>query len=217
MSVELKVDEVTRYTVTLKWSYTEDDPGNAGEVPTGYALSRSLTTPGANMEMLALLPGRKYIDHDLNPATEYAYRVDTRGLTVAESDQFRLTTEPETEFTDPIAFFTGFAAAHFGRYVESTATNWCRQWWSHPEAHKVMNELWRSYEAHRPPDDPTDPSSEHAQWLVHIAYPLMNQLLAPEGPFKGCNARDEVGQGHKTPMKAAPLAHTIDPSGRYMP
>jgi hypothetical protein len=87
---------------------------------------------------------------------------------------------------------------------------WCPQWWRHPEAAFVVESLWRSYEAHRPPDDPLEPSNDHAYWLVQIAYPLLARLWQPDTMFRGCDA------DHEEPMRATALPHEDDPLGKYV-
>lgn len=213
--IRLKLEEVGRYNVTLTWKWEDDN--NFGAPPTAYSLHRRLAGATTPMEMLAIVRRKKFIDFDLDPATEYEYMVETNGLPVTEVDRFAFFTEPENEFTDFVDFFTNFMAPTFGREFAGDAIHWCPQWWKHHEANKVMTELWRSYEAHRAPDDPSEPTSEQAEWLVMFAYPLMAQLWDQYGTFRGCDCNPDGRGGHADIIRSQPLPHTIDPTGTYAP
>jgi hypothetical protein len=212
--ITLKVVEVTRFTIRIRWTW--DDDQGTGNRPTGYKLSRGKL--GDPLEWIAFLPGKGYVDYDLDPATDYVYSIETQGLPTPEVDQFQLTTEPATEFTDSVDFFAHFVSGHFGRKFAGSDIQWCPEWWRHQEASTVINELWRSYEAHRPPDDPTEPTNERAEWLVMFAYPLMQHLFALNGTFRGCIGNIDSGDfGHRNPQASQPLPHIIDPTGNYQP
>lgn len=186
MTLTLEVADVGRTTVSLKWSREWNDPGN----PSSYQIYR--TVAPAPMERIAMVVGRKFIDPDCDPVTTYTYRVVTVGLPVVEEDNVQITTRPLTEYPDSDEFFHDYLSKLFARDPRGQGLRWCPEWQRHMEATVVVNELWRSYEAHRPPDDPTTPSTERAVWLTVYAYPLMAHLWAPDGGLKDCSHNPEM-------------------------
>lgn len=165
-----------------------------------YTVERA--EPGKPFIMIAQVPGPLFTDPTCKPGTMYGYRVTTIGLAPdEESDLTQATTLPKTEFADTTEFFEVFLRELFARDPGDRETfAWCPQWHQHKEAAFVMESLWRSYEAHRPPEDPLEPSSDHAYWLVQVAYPLMQQLWAMNQAFRGCT------EGHSP--RVAPLPHS---------
>jgi len=174
----LKVIAKHRNSVELGWTLTPK--------ATGYTVERA--EPGKQFMVIAKVPGPLFTDATCKPATMYGYRVTTVGLTPEESDIDQATTLPVTEFANTSEFFDKFLLHLFARERErGDLFAWCPRWFEHKEAAFVVESLWRSYEAHRPPDDPLEPSSDRAYWLVQIAYPLMNQLWAQTQCFRGCH------------------------------
>lgn len=178
----LKVIAKHRNSVELGWTLTPR--------ATGYTVERA--EPGLPWTLIAKVPGPLFTDPTCKPGTMYGYRVTTIGLDPDLSDTDQATTLPRTEFANTADFFDKLLRHLFARDPERwDMFAWCPQWHQHKEAAFVMESLWRSYEAHRPPDDPLEPSSDHAYWLVQIAYPLMQQLWAQTQTFRGCAERHE--------------------------
>lgn len=181
MTITVEAVDVGRTTVSLQWTRE----WNAAGAPTSYRITRCIAP--APMEWIAQVVGRKFIDPDCRPNTTYTYRIAATGLPAPEDDLIQVTTRPPTEFPDSRAFFRDYLAPAFARDPFSSDNRWCSRWYEHREAAVVVNELWRSYEAHRPPDDPTVPTTERAVWLTVYAYPLMERLWSSLGGLKACN------------------------------
>lgn len=185
MTITITVPEVGRTTVRLEWTREW-----TAAQPTSYQITRCIAP--APMERIALTVPRKFIDPDCRPNTTYQYTVSTVGLVPPESETIQVTTRPPTEFPDSVAFFHEYLSKLFARAQQGQDLRWCAQWQEHMECVVVINELWRAYEAHRPPDDPTTPSTERAVWLVVYAYPLMAQLWSAEGTLRNCSHNPEM-------------------------
>jgi len=206
MTLELEIADVGRDTVSLSWKRAWNDPG----APSSYHVFRC--EPPAALERIGNVVGatagaRKFIDPACQPSTTYVYEVVTVGINPPESDSMTVTTRPPTEFTDGDDFFDNYLSAVFARDTEQDSINWCPRWREHREAVVVVNELWRSYEAHRPPDDPTTPTTERAVWFTVFGYPLMERLFNPQGGFHGCYLKDGTGgllDGHGGPQPSLP-------------
>lgn len=156
--------------------------------------------PGVAWQELGVVRGPLFTDPTCKPKTIYGYRVTTIGLSPEQYDVEQATTLPNTEFSSVDEFFTKLLREVFARDPDRQEQfAWCAQWREHREAAFVVESLWRSYEAHRPPDDPLEPSSQHAYWLVQIAYPLMQQLWMLEQTFRGC-----IGEGHDPQVRPLP-------------
>jgi hypothetical protein len=140
---------------------------------------------------VARVPGRKFIDPNCQPSTTYQYTVAAIGLPTPESETIQVTTRPPTEFPDSVTFFHAYLSKLFARDQYDDTLRWCEKWQDHMECAVVVNELWRAYEAHRPPDDPTTPSTERAVWLTVYAYPLMAHLWDANGGLKNCSHHPE--------------------------
>jgi hypothetical protein len=173
--------DVGRTTVGFQWKRE----WNAPQVPSSYQITRCV--PPAAMERVAMIPGRKFIDPNCQPSTTYQYTVTTVGIAPPESDSVQVTTRPPTEFPDSVTFFHDYLSKLFARDQYGQGLRWCARWQEHMECVVVVNELWRAYEAHRPPDDPTTPSTERAVWLTVYAYPLMAHLWSADGGLKDCS------------------------------
>lgn len=61
---------------------------------------------------------------------------------------------------------------------------WCPRWKAHPEAVVRIEAMWRAWEKMRL----DDPMLGIATWFVEIGDPMMDRILDPDGPFKGCTA-----------------------------
>jgi hypothetical protein len=199
MTLKLTVTDGGRETVSLAWSRELTDPG----IPSSYVVHRCI--PPAPMERIAAVTsGRKFIDPNCRPSTTYNYRVAAIGLLAPEDDLITVTTRPPTEFPDSAAFFHGYLSKLFARDPFEHDLRWCPQWQQHMEARVVVNELWRSYEAHRPPDDASVPTTERAVWLTVYAYPLMERLWAANGGLKDC--MQDPNSPHHADPEFPPLA-----------
>lgn len=194
--VTLKVLAKHTRSVELGWSLTPK--------VTGYTVERA--EPGLSWTLLGTVPGPLFTDPTCKPNTMYGYRVTTIGLTPEESAIDQATTLPKTEFASPAEFCEKFLAPTFARDPrQRDQFAWCPEWFKHQEAAFVIESLWRSYEKHRPPDDPLEPSSDHAYWLVQIAYPLLQQLWFADATFRGCT------DAHQDPPRVKPLG-TLAPN-----
>ena len=198
MTISIRIVDVGRTSVALAWS-REWTPGGD---PSSYRIFRA--APPGPMEWVAVTVGRKFTDPGCSPNTTYQYRVVTMGLPVVEDDSVQITTRPLTEYPDSVAFFHDYLSKLFARDPQGPDLRWCPQWQEHMECRVVVNELWRSYEAHRPPDDPTTPSTERAVWLTVYAYPLMAHLWSADGTLKDCSHNPD--QPHHNDPVFPPLA-----------
>lgn len=80
---------------------------------------------------------------------------------------------------------------------------WCPEWWLHGEAVYRLDALWRAWE-HLRLDGSLGPST----WLRDHLDPHMAQLMAPDGPFKGCDPE----RGHRRRRTQLP---GIPPPGMF--
>jgi hypothetical protein len=167
----------TRTTVTLTWDVNPD--AQAYEVWRGEL-------PAPPTYRCAILEGPTFIDPGRTPGTNYVYRVASIGLTPVETDSVTVRTRPATEYPSHVAFFNDYLSKVFAREIASGDYRWCSQWNVHPESSEAIIDLWRSYEAHRPPDDPAEPSNHHIEWRTFFAYPTMMRLLDHNGCFRSC-------------------------------
>lgn len=183
----LEVVELTRTSIVLEWDFNpravayrierQDPPQRDGDPPPDRLL-------------LAAVYSGVFCDVNLTPGTRYSYLVTMMpdpAIQPPERDVEEVTrrTLPETEFPDARAFFADFMAGTFQRRLGSVH-KWCEEWWRHPEAAYVVEQLWCSYEALRPPDTPAGPTKHRAEWLVGYFYPLFDRLLSPTTTFDGC-------------------------------
>ncbi|WP_422117765.1 DUF4913 domain-containing protein [Brachybacterium sp. UNK5269] len=108
---------------------------------------------------------------------------------------------PDVDENDPKARGLWFANVHdfVVRYLTPSwvrridrETNWCRQWYRHPEAHARLDALWRSFEAHRVSSD----ANAMAIWWRDFADPTMSALTRRKGPFEQCHG--DTGEHHDT-------------------
>lgn len=205
-----KVVHVTRESVTLAWEMLD---GAAA-----YLVARvGPIVPGSDPEnrLLATCYEPTFCDATLTPGARYVYVIElvpAPGAADVEEDRQRIgvRTLPETEFPNSMEFFERFLRPTFPRALDE-GTRWCRLWWEHPEAVYVVEQLWASYEALRPPDPPEMPGKQRAEWLVAYFYPLFERLLFQHGPFNGCaiNALEMGGRWHGP--KSEPLLHDPKP------
>lgn len=100
-------------------------------------------------------------------------------------------------------FATKFLLKLFARNLYSDAYRWCPDWWKHMEAQFALEALWRSFEFYR-----HDGKTGVANWLLHVAYPIMRLLMDPDGVFTFCHAmKGHFHDGDKTEW----LPHTPMP------
>lgn len=112
---------------------------------------------------------------------------------------------PAPWFATPDAFLD-WARQVFPREAQHGKTHhWCATWWAHAEALVVVEAAWRSFEALR-----REPALGMATWLTGTWYPLLDRLLAPDGPFALCHP----GRGHTA---LPPLPVTPAPAGLFTP
>lgn len=171
---------ITSHSVTLQWTLHKSRPLHRVE----------RQEVGEPWETIALVPGPVFVDPDCDAATVYVYRVtaDMNGIVPDLFDMIRVTTRPRLQYPDARAFFDKFLQPTFLRTDNGeSGVDWCIEWHRHPEAQLVVRELWRSFEAHWPKLGINEPGSDLAQWLVHIAYPLLDRLWTKQLVFKGCH------------------------------
>ncbi|HEX6681294.1 MAG TPA: DUF4913 domain-containing protein [Candidatus Limnocylindrales bacterium] len=215
----LQVTRITRESVVLEWDFSDQ--------ATAYMVSRlgPRGVEGVEPEDRALAACYEgtFCDHTLTPGSRYTYTVRMIANREIENpdddvDEIHVRAQPATEFADARAFLTGFLSTTFPRHQDEHV-RWCEEWWRHPEAAYVVEQLWCAYEALRPLDPPAFPGKHRAEWLVVFLYPLMDRLTHEQGPFAGCyGPNDDVGGlRHQAPMKQQPLPHIADPTGEYRP
>ena len=211
----LQVTHVTRTSVLLSWDV---DP-----VAVAYSLRRQGPhRPGRQSPdvLLAACYTDSYCDTELAAASSYTYVLRMMPDLAAspappvDEESVRARTLPETEYPNSLAFFTDFLAPTFPRSLGSDLA-WCEQWWRHPETRYVIDQLWASYEAMRPPMPPEPPGKHRAEWLIAYFSPLLDRLLVSKGPHEGCTLDVHENDGILHSPKSLPLPHRVDPSGEY--
>lgn len=147
-----------------------------------------------------------YCDPRLEPATEYMFEVSSLSdpplgpdEPPADQQRVRFTTPPELEFASARLFFTELVAPTFRKRLHSSFARWCPRWASHPEVLYAVTEMWHAYEAMRPPAPPQHPGKVRAEWLLTVAWPMLDRLSAPEGPMRDCYLDDHEGERHVEP------------------
>jgi hypothetical protein len=148
----------------------------------------------------------------LKPGKKYVYRVaealEEGEVREAEEWTLRIETLPETEFASAEDFFTHFLSPVFSRELtQAGGAQWCLQWWRHPEASRVVEAIWWSYEAQRPAQPPEFPTKSRADWFAYHAYPLMDRLLVGTGTFRQCETTNDVDH-----QLLEPLPQVINPT-----
>jgi len=111
---------------------------------------------------------------------------------------------PELVYPSLEEWFSDFLVELYFRDLGHGSRLWCPQWWLHAEAVYRLDALWRSWE-HLRRDGALGPSI----WLRDHLDPHMTQLMAPDGPFKGCDPE----RGHRR-RQAAQLPGT-PPAGLF--
>lgn len=217
--MRLRCAAVTRVTALLVWDVRE------GAV--AFHVGRRLRSAvDEDFELLAMIAPEQpmFMDPALSADTLYLYEVTEIRRAPGEGEESRpaqvetvlVRTKPPNEFADRESFYMGFLANIFRRKLASDGeATWCEEWWRHPEAGYVIDQLWHSYEATRPPDPPAAPGAGRAQWLVQILYPLLERMVLAHGPFIGCDPREPTGERHRS--KNSRLPHLVDPNGKYLP
>lgn len=198
---------ITRHAVGLEWQVV-DQQGR--QVNTDwFEVWRSKT--GDPLEHVATVKDARFTDTELDAAETYLYAILTTQLAVQDNAQASVQTERELEYLTVHEFYLKFFAPTFRRdLTNSSVRRWCPEWWRHPEVVFVLTELWHSYEDHRAPDPPKEPGSARMDWFIYHGKVALEWLLDFEGPFRGCDARDDHDNG-----KCHALPHLIDPTGAY--
>jgi len=104
------------------------------------------------------------------------------------------------------AFVEEFLTKIYDRSLGHGLT-WCSQWWAHAEAVFYLTALWHAWEAMRMSEEPV----AMAQWTTHYLFPIMDRLMAENGPFKGCQPNDGGHRGGEHRPESAPHAGRILP------
>lgn len=172
--------KITRTTITLTWKIHPSRPLHQVE-------RREDDDP---WEMIGIIPGPVFIDPDCDPGTTYVYKVTAKlmGASPDLYDMLQVSTWPETQYPGEREFFHQYLSSVFARDPKAgTPVAWCPKWYQHREAAVVVRELWRSYEAHYPPNGVDEPGNETAQWLINYAYPLLDRLWLQDTVFRGCD------------------------------
>lgn len=120
--------------------------------------------------------------------------------------------EPKLYYTSVYAFVDEFLTQIYDRPL-GTGLNWCSEWWKHAEATFYLTALWHSWEGLRA----TGELTAMATWSVQYLYPIMDRLMAENGPFKGCQPDERHRKGeHKdesAPHPGRVLPTTPPPPG----
>lgn len=199
---------ITRHAVGLEWQVV--DQMNQPVDTEWFEVWRA--KKGDPLEHVATVRDARFTDIPLDAATSYAYSVITTQLAAQESVQATVKTERELEFQNLHDFYLKFFAPTFRRDLTNSAVRrWCPEWWRHPEVVFVLTELWNSYEDHRAPDPPKEPGSTRMEWFVYHCKVVLEWLLDFEGPFRGCDAREDHDN-----EKCQALPHLVDPTGAYL-
>jgi hypothetical protein len=198
---------VDRSAVHVEWEWEEEEDAQ------GYEVSRTKTGDGDPWERLAIVFVHQFADTGLEPGTKYSYKFEPLGMPEDDIEILHVQTNPEKEFADSKAFFMEFLASVFAR-VRGEQSAWCVEWWRHPEAAYVVEQLWMSYEAAVMPGH-GEPSNAKATWLVYFGYPLTDRLFNSSNTFKGCMQTTSNPGHHEPVMKSPRLPHRVDPTGEY--
>lgn len=193
----ISVLTLTRESVTLAWEMHDD--------AYAYEIRRIHTAADGVRHDLnrAIVYDGMYCDPQLLPATEYMFEVSSLSDPPlpaddppADQQRVRFTTPPELEFESARQFFTDLVAPTFRKRLHATSARWCPNWASHPEVLYAVIEMWNAYEAMRPPAHPQHPGKIRAEWLLTVAWPMLDRLSSPEGPMWDCYLDDEQGDRH---------------------
>ena len=101
--------------------------------------------------------------------------------------------EPKLYYSSVYLFVDEFLTQIYDRSL-GTGLTWCSEWWKHTEAVFYLTALWHSWEGLRASGELT----AMATWSVQYLYPIMDRLMAENGPFKGCQPDERHRRGeHK--------------------
>lgn len=193
----LSVLWLTREAVAFSWEMHDD--------AIAYEVRRVHTDSAGVLNNVnrAIVYEGLYCDIGLLPVTEYLFEVSSLsdpplGPDDAPVDvqRVRFTTPPELEFESAHQFFTDLVAPTFRKRLHASFARWCPHWAAHPEVSYAITEMWHAYEAMRPPARPQHPGKVRAEWLLTVAWPMLDRLSGPEGPMHGCYIDDDQGERH---------------------
>ena len=107
--------------------------------------------------------------------------------------------EPVRQYRSYVHWFDEYFAPTFARPLK---TNWCNQWEHHPEVVEVINALWISWEFAIAVHE----QEGMAVWIRDYAYALLlDRLQAGDGPFDGCDWKEDRHDPTCVPLGRKPL------------